>query len=412
MDALRYYLAYNRGLEVRDAALRPLGTFFEGHTLEHLTSSTAQPEIVFAAVAYDGGYRTRDAGATWEKVLDGDVRTFTIDSHDERVIYAGIGPVRLLRSEDGGTTWEALDGMLDFPPEVKHKWDVPPPFRGKEEPHVRYILVHPDDANLLFVLLEHGGVLRSRDRGKTWADCSTGIDYVDVHVIENFPGSATRYYLSSAQGFYRTDDAGDTWYRTEHGMPWYQEGQQAYSYSHEWKAAVRQPAARFVVCGARGSPGVWIVEKTNPRGHILLSDDAGAHWRIATNGLGKENPWAPWVLVSHPNEPKTLFCGMGTTTRAVISAATTGPAAARSTFRAMQANRGTRCCQICRRSPTANWLLLLKPVNCARGTRGQIIVTPVTKPWMLIMRTMYARPVAGANSTKPPKITDTMPKIK
>ena len=316
MDALRYYIAYNRGLEVRDGALRPLGTFFEGHTLEHLTGSKTRPEIVFAAVAYDGGYRTRDAGTTWEKVLDGDVRTFTIDSHDERVVYAGTGPVRLLRSEDGGTTWEPLDGMLDFPAEVKHKWDVPPPFRGKEEPHVRYVHVHPDDANLLFVLLEHGGVLRSRDRGKTWTDCSTGIDYVDVHVIENFPGSKTRYYLSSAQGFYRTDDGGDHWYRTEQGMPW--AGQPAYNYSHEWKLLPGNPP-RLVVCGARGSPGVWIMEKTDPRGHILLSDDGGDHWRIAANGLGKENPWAPWVLVSHPSEAKALFCGMGTGGRGYFS---------------------------------------------------------------------------------------------
>ena len=344
MDLLRYYIAYNRGLEVRDAALRPLGTFFPDHTLEHLTGSKTRPEIVFAAVAYDGGYRTRDAGKTWEKVLDGDVRTFTIDPHDERVVYAGIGPVRLFRSEDGGTTWAPLDGMLDFPAEVKHKWDVPPPFRGKEEPHVRYILVHPDDANLLFVLLEHGGVLRSRDRGATWADCSTGIDYVDVHVIENFPGSKTRYYLSSAQGFYRTDDAGDHWYRTEGGMPW--AGTPAYNYSHEWKLLSGDPP-RLVVCGARGSPGVWIQEKADPRGHILLSDDGGEHWRIATGGLGKENPWAPWVLVSHPSEAKTLFCGMGTAD-AVTSAATTGPAPARSTFRAMRANRGRRCCLIYR----------------------------------------------------------------
>jgi hypothetical protein len=199
---------------------------------------------------------------------------------------------------------------------VKHKWDVPPPFRGKEEAHVRYIHVHPEDANLLFVLLEHGGVLRSRDRGQTWDDCSTGIDYVDVHVIENYPGSKDRYYLSSAQGFYRTDNCGDQWYRVENGMPF--AGKPAYCYSHEWKM-LKGKSPRLVVCGARGSPGVWIMEKVDPRGHILLSDDGGENWRIATNGLAKENPWAPWVLVSHPTDEKTLYCGTGTGGRGYFS---------------------------------------------------------------------------------------------
>jgi hypothetical protein len=34
------------------------------------------------------------------------VRTFTVDPHDERVIYAGAGPIKLLRSEDNGVSWE------------------------------------------------------------------------------------------------------------------------------------------------------------------------------------------------------------------------------------------------------------------------------------------------------------------
>jgi hypothetical protein len=67
---------------------------------------------------------------------------------------------------------------------------------------VRHIFIHPDDQDLLFVLLEHGGVLLSRDRGKSWEDRSTGIDYVDMHYIGNYPGSEDRYYVSSARGFF------------------------------------------------------------------------------------------------------------------------------------------------------------------------------------------------------------------
>lgn len=309
MEKLRYYLGHNRGLRVLESngsAPRTVATFFETGTLEDLKGIPGKPEVVFAAVAFDGGYRSRDAGKTWEKVLTGDVRTFTVDPHDERVIYAGMGPVRLMRSEDEGTTWEALDGILDFPPKVKKKWDVPPPYRGKEEPHLRHVHVHPQDRNQIFVLLEHGGVLLSTDRGATWHDRSEGIQYVDMHMIANYPGSKDRYYVSSAQGFYRSDDRGAHWYRAEHGMPW--ADKPAWCYSHEWQFLEKGGRPRMVVCGSRGSPGVWGLDGSNPDGHILVSDDGGDAWRVVTHGLEK---WVPWVLANHPGDPDTIFCGMG-----------------------------------------------------------------------------------------------------
>lgn len=311
MSSLRYYIAHNGGLKVmehRSGSISAVGDFFAGKTLEHLIGCKTKPEIVFAAVAFDGGYRTEDAGKSWTKIMYGDVRTFTVDPHDERIVYMGIGPIRLFRSEDAGKTWEPLDAMLAVPDEAKKKWDVPARLRGVESPHVRHIFIHPDDANLLYVLLEHGGVLLSPDRGKTWYDRSVGIDYVDMHYIENFPGSKERYYASSARGFYRSDNSGEHWRRVETGMPWgYTE---LYSYSHEWHFLPGQ-TPRMVLCGGKGSPGVWHREKIHPHGCILLSDDAGESWRAATQGLDKENPWMPWVLLHHPTDSNALFAGMG-----------------------------------------------------------------------------------------------------
>ena len=227
--------------------------------------------------------------------MDSDVRTFTVDPHDERVVYMGIGPIRLFRSEDGGNKWETLDGMLDISDEVKKKWDVPPRLRGIENPHVRHIFIHPDDQNLLFVLLEHGGVLLSRDRGKTWYDRSIGIDYVDMHYIEKYPGSKERYYVSSARGFFRSDDAGEHWRRVENGMPWaYTE---LHSYSHEWHF-LPGDTPRMVLCGGKGSPGVWVREKMNPRSHLaerrrrrkLARRDPGFGKRKSLDALGAAAP--------------------------------------------------------------------------------------------------------------------------
>jgi photosystem II stability/assembly factor-like uncharacterized protein len=311
-EQLRYYIALNGSLKVMQGgrgSMKEIGEFFQGQTLEHLTGCRKKPETVFAAVAFDGGYRTQDGGRTWEKVMEGDVRTFTVDPHDERVVYAGTGPVRLFRSEDRGSRWEPLDGLLRLPDKVRSKWNVPEAYRGIQHPHVRCIFIHPEDANLLIVLLEHGGVVLSRDRGRSWEEISSGISYLDMHVVGNYPGSRERYYVSSARGFFRSDDCGGHWRRVENGMPWgYTE---IHSYSHEWHFLPGNPP-RMILGGAKGSPGVWRREKRDPQGVILLSDDAGENWRHAwVDGLPEKMPWMPWVFVRHPNDAKTVFVGMG-----------------------------------------------------------------------------------------------------
>jgi hypothetical protein len=314
-ERLRFYVAHSSGLEVMDrrsGSMNTIARHFEGRTPECVVGSRTHPEVVYAGIAFDGGYRTRDGGLNWEKLLEGDVRCFAVDPHDERVVYAGLGPVQLLRSEDGGSSWEPLDGLQRLPEDVKTKWCAPGAFHGKIPPHVRNIFIHPDDTDLLLVPLEHGGVVRSEDRGETWEDASSGIPYLDMHLLGNYPGDKDRYYVSCARGFFRTDDRGRSWHRVEDGMPWaYTE---KHSYSHDWLFLPGDPL-RMLVCGADGSPGVWWEEKRAPHGVLLLSDDTGEHWYKASEGLPSEMLWMPWVLVPHPTDSGTVFAGMGDTAR-------------------------------------------------------------------------------------------------
>ncbi len=309
-ETLKFYIAFTNGLKVltgQGGSFTEIGEFFQGKTLEHLMGCRHNPEVVFAAVAFDGGYRTGDGGRSWQKVLEGDVRTFTVDPHDERIVYAGKGPIELLRSEDNGVTWQPMDGLMQLPETVQDQWCVPPSYAGIVPPHPRHIFIHPDDSDLIYVALEHGGIVFSRDRGETWQDGSTGISYLDMHQLRNLPGSRERYFVSSARGFFASDDGGREWRRTERGMPW--ADTELYSYSHEWLFCDGDPP-RMVLGGAKGSPGVWLREKIKPGGHILLSDDEGETWRTASN-LPVDMPWAPWVLLHHPSEPETLYAGMG-----------------------------------------------------------------------------------------------------
>jgi photosystem II stability/assembly factor-like uncharacterized protein len=266
-----------------------------------------RPERVYTAVAWDGVYRTDDAGGHWTKLLDGEVRAITVDPHDENVVYVGTEPVHLYRSEDAGDHWEELTGLQDVPEEARKKWWTPyPPATG----HVRYVFVHDSDPNLLGLCLEHGGVLRSFDRGASWEDVSEGIDYLDMHMLKSLPGRQDRFYCSSARGFFTSDDPGKGWVRAEEGL--------TRNYSHDFlflppARAGEQPT--MLIATADGSPGFWRREERGADSAIFRSFDAGQSWERVVEGMPNPMDHMVWALTNHPTDPNGVFAGVGATNR-------------------------------------------------------------------------------------------------
>lgn len=313
-ERFRFYLGLHVGLWTTRYKLGKwelLSEAVRGRSVEDLQACPSRPEWLLAAVAWDGSYLTRDAGLHWEKVLNGDIRAITFDPSDDQVVYAGGGPVQLHRSTNRGINWEPLEALAQMPPEVRKKWGAPARYQGKLPGHVRHILVHPDDPKVLLVAIEHGGVVRSQDGGETWEDVSEGISYPDMHMVRSRPGSKDRFYVSSARGFFRSDDVAGGWTRVEDGMPWgYTEKQ---SYSHDWLFLPGNPR-RMLVAGANGSPGFWD-RPTRAEGVMLISDDDGEHWRQSNKGLPEPMRWMAATLVPHPENPSAVLAGMGDQSR-------------------------------------------------------------------------------------------------
>ena len=277
-----------------------------GTTVEGLEVCPSRPEWLLAAVAFEGAYLSRDAGLHWERVLEGDIRDIAFDPSDDQVVYAGGGPVQVHRSTDRGLTWEPIDSVNMVAPEAQSRWSAPAVLKGQAG-HVRDIFIHPNDSNLIIVAIEHGGVIRSCDGGRSWEDISEGITYVDMHTVGTPPQSKERFYVSSARGFFRSDDVAEGWTRVEEGMPWgYTEAQ---SYSHAWHFLEGDPP-RLLVAGANGSPGFWD-RPTRAEGVMLISDDEGDHWRASNEGLPSPMRWMAADLALHPGDPNVVFAGMG-----------------------------------------------------------------------------------------------------
>jgi photosystem II stability/assembly factor-like uncharacterized protein len=314
-EGVRLYAGTQEGLIIwrsTDSGWQGVARHFSEGIIDSIHGCARAPERIFVGVTHDGLYRTGDAGKRWLKVLDGDIRSVTVDPGDDNVVYAGVEPVALFRSEDGGAHWQEITTLKALPHSVRKNWWYPqPPHHG----HVRNIHVHPQNSNSLYLCLEHGGIVRSFDRGETWQDVSKGIDYLDIHVISNFPERADKYFVASARGFFTSDEPEAGWVRAENGM--------TRNYFHDFlflkDEQSRQPA--MLIATADGSPGFWRRENRGARGAIFKSTNGAQSWKRITAGLPDNLDSMIWALAHHPLDKRAVFAGFGNVARGHASGA-------------------------------------------------------------------------------------------
>jgi hypothetical protein len=201
------------------------------------------------------------------------------------VVYAGVEPAALFRSEDGGHTFTLVQGLWDHP--HRPTWH---PGGGGLCLHT--VLPHPTDPRTLTVAISTGGVYRSADGGATWEPRNKGIraDFMGenpfpeygqcVHKVDLHPSEPERYYLQHHGGVYRSDDDTASWTRIDEGLPG--------DFGFPITASPVRPGTVYVI------PLNADVDRT-PAGHryqVCRSDDAGATWTAHTKGLPDEPCYA------------------------------------------------------------------------------------------------------------------------
>jgi hypothetical protein len=127
-------------------------------------------------------------------------------------VYAGTEPSSVYLSEDDGKSWQDMPALRELP--SAPTWSFPPrPWTS----HVRWIAPSWHDPDLLFAGIELGGVMRSTDGGQTWEDRKSG-SYHDSHCVLTHPKDASRIYEAAGGGVAMSADAGDSWQEVDEGM--------------------------------------------------------------------------------------------------------------------------------------------------------------------------------------------------
>lgn len=117
-----------------------------------LAPHPSDPDIVLAATE-NGLYRSGDAGRTWtaDAELPGLVTAVGFARGDANLLVAYVSQRGLVRSQDGGASWE----------------DANLPLVGNEVG--RHVASAPDDPDVFYLATSNSRLFKSEDRGETWA---------------------------------------------------------------------------------------------------------------------------------------------------------------------------------------------------------------------------------------------------
>jgi photosystem II stability/assembly factor-like uncharacterized protein len=207
----------------------------DSQTVSRLRVHPTNPDLVYAAVLGHvagpnderGVFRSKDGGATWDRVLFRDNKTgavdLTLDPNNPSVVYATMweafrmshmmssgGPGSgIFKSTNGGDTWTEISRNPGLPKGVLGKMGI---------------TVSGADSNRLYAQIEaeDGGFFMSDDAGATWKLVTDRREqrqraFYYTRLYADPKAKDTVYVLNV--GFHKTTDAGKTWttIRVPHG---------------------------------------------------------------------------------------------------------------------------------------------------------------------------------------------------
>jgi hypothetical protein len=246
---------------------------------------------------------------------------------EPKVWYAGTSPQGLFRSEDGGDTWQSIDGFNDHP--MRGRWTGGGQDGTPDGPKMHSVLVDPRDPAHLYIGMSSGGVFESHDRGGDWHPLNTGatVDFLpdpnpefgqDPHCMRLHPLDPDVLYQQSHCGIYRMQRQEGRWDRIGRSMP-----KKVGDIGFPMVLHPRDPNTIWVF----PMDGTQVWPRTSPGGKpaAYVSRNAGKTWKRLDAGLPRENAWLTvfrQAMTADAHEPVGLY--VGTTTGSLFASRNEG----------------------------------------------------------------------------------------
>jgi photosystem II stability/assembly factor-like uncharacterized protein len=215
------------------------GPHFAGSDVYHLAYDPRGEDTVFAAVNHPVWgpdiHRSRDLGRTWERSKTGPRfkakgqsvnRVWHVEPgrvSEPGVVYAGVEPAALFRSDDGGATWAEVVSLSKHP--TRPRWQ--PGFGGL---CLHSMVLDPTSAKRMWVGISAVGVMGTENAGTSWRPMNKGVraDFAPdkfpefgqcVHKLLSPKSKPKVLYQQNHCGVYRSDDGGEAWKDLSEGLP-------------------------------------------------------------------------------------------------------------------------------------------------------------------------------------------------
>lgn len=224
------------------------------------------------------------------------------------VIYCGVAPAALFRSDDDGATWSEVEGLTSHP--SRERWQP-----GAGGLCLHSIVLDPEDDKRMWVGISAVGVFRTDDGGATWQTQNKGVraefqpeKYPEFgqcvhHLVAAATNGDRRLYQQNHCGVYRSDDQGASWEEITEGLP--------SDFGFPMAAHPQDPNSVYVV-PLRGAE-----LRTPPDGklRVFRTRDAGKSWEPLSDGLPQDDAFMGIYregLCTDGMDPAGLYLGTNT----------------------------------------------------------------------------------------------------